>query len=84
VAQLRLKISQDFEKLEPLMLTEVDKLVSRLAQIGRQHLIAVRVCLWNLIFAYRDHMIHIHAFSYSQGGKNSQHLHQVVATFADL
>jgi hypothetical protein len=41
MAQLRLKISQDFEKLELLMLTEVDKLVSGPAQIGRLNPIAV-------------------------------------------
>ncbi|KAF4628762.1 hypothetical protein G7Y89_g9391 [Cudoniella acicularis] len=55
--QITTIIAQDIIKLELLMLSEMDRVLYGAGGIGRGNALAMWLCLWALVFAYKEHMI---------------------------
>jgi hypothetical protein len=65
VAQLGRMLAKEIVKTELATMCEIEGLFFASGKIGAKNSIAAWVCLWTLIFVYRDHMIHISAFTFS-------------------
>jgi hypothetical protein len=58
-------LAKEIDKTDHTIMCEIQGLFLASGKIGAQNSIAAWVCLWTLIFVYRDHMIHISAFDRS-------------------
>jgi hypothetical protein len=65
VAQLGRMLANEIVEIERTTMSEIETLFLTSGKIGAKNSIAAWVCLWTLIFIYRDHMIHISAFDSS-------------------
>jgi hypothetical protein len=68
VAQLGRMLAEEIVETEKMILPEMERLFLASAQIKAPNSIAAWVCLWTLIFVYRDHMMHISAFNFGHHG----------------
>jgi hypothetical protein len=55
--QLRCLISKEMVHLEFMVLSEAEKLVFGPMTLGRANLLAMWVCLWTIIFSYKDVLV---------------------------